>query len=101
MLASLGCLVSYHQTMQSSFAQARAKNGITGAIWDTGRMAQSDLVAALRAHRRAEERAEKTRGELDQAIRDAVLSKDWQIADVAQLTGWSRETIRKIVYPKP
>lgn len=59
-------------------------------------MAQRDLVAALRAHRRAETRAEKTRAELDEAIRDAVNSGDWQIVDVAELVGQSRETIRKI-----
>ena len=82
--------------MQSNFAQVCAKNRTTGAIWDTGRMAQSDLVAALRAHRRAEERAEKTRADLDKAIREAVANDDWQIVDIAELTGWSRETIRKI-----
>lgn len=62
---------------------------------------QADLVAALRAYRRAEDRAKATREQLDEAIRDAVLSGDWQIVDVADLTGWSRETIRKIAHGKP
>lgn len=60
-------------------------------------MAQADLVAALRAHRRAEERVKKAREELDAAIRQAVLEDGWQIVDVAEVTGWSRETVRKIV----
>lgn len=60
-------------------------------------MSQGDLVAALRAHRRAEERVKQTRGQLDEAIRRAVLDEKWQIIDVAELIGWSRETIRKIV----
>lgn len=59
-------------------------------------MAQADLVAALRAYRRAEERAKKARATLDAAIRQAVVDEQWQIIDVAELTGWSRETIRKI-----
>jgi transcriptional regulator of acetoin/glycerol metabolism len=63
-------------------------------------MTQADLVAALRAHRRAEERAKTTREQLDAAIRQAVQDGDWQIVDVAELTGWSRETIRKIAYSK-
>jgi transcriptional regulator of acetoin/glycerol metabolism len=86
--------------MPSTFARVRANNQTTRAIWDTGRMAQSDLVAALRAHRRAEERAQQTRADLDTAIRKAVSLGEWQIVDIAELTGWSRETIRKIANPK-
>jgi transcriptional regulator of acetoin/glycerol metabolism len=66
-------------------------------MWDHGVMTQADLVAALRAHRRAEERAKQTREQLDVEIRRAVQDGTWQIVDVAELTGWSRETIRKIV----
>ncbi len=59
-------------------------------------MAQADLVAKLRAHRVAEARVRDTRQELDAAIREAVASGEWQIIDIAEVTGWSRETIRKI-----
>lgn len=59
-------------------------------------MAQRDLVAALRAHKAAEVRLKETRAALDGAIRQAIKSGEWQIVDVAELTGWSRETIRKI-----
>lgn len=65
-------------------------------MWDHGRVAQKDLVAALRAYRRADERLKQTRIDLDAAIQEAVQSGEWQIVDVAELTGWSRETIRKI-----
>jgi transcriptional regulator of acetoin/glycerol metabolism len=61
-------------------------------------MAQADLVAALRTHKRAEERAKKAREALEAEMRRAVLDGDWQIIDVAALTGWSRETVRKIVH---
>jgi hypothetical protein len=60
-------------------------------------MTQRDLVAKLRAYRRADERVKAARAELDTEIARAVLEDDWQIIDVAELTGWSRETIRAIV----
>lgn len=63
-------------------------------------MAQADLVAALRAHEAAEIQLGKTRQDLEEAIREGVASGDWKIVDVARLTGWSRETVRKIAYPK-
>jgi hypothetical protein len=59
-------------------------------------MAQRDLIAAIRAHKRAEERLKEARANLDNAVRDAVKSGEWQIVDVAEVTGWSRETVRKI-----
>ncbi|TDD97586.1 hypothetical protein [Actinomadura rubrisoli] len=60
-------------------------------------MAQRDLIAAMRAHKRAETRLTEARARLDDAVRDAVKSGEWQIVDVAEVTGWSRETVRKIV----
>ena len=60
------------------------------------RVAQKDLVAVLRAYRRADDRLKQARTDLDEAIQQAVQSGEWQIVDVAELTGWSRETIRKI-----
>jgi transcriptional regulator of acetoin/glycerol metabolism len=69
-------------------------------VCDHRHVPQNDLVAALRAYRRAEERREQTRAALDAEIRRSVKAEEWQIVDVAELTGWSRETIRKIVTTK-
>lgn len=63
-------------------------------------MAQRDLVAALRAYKAAETRLKDARTSLEVEIRNAIKSGEWQIVDVAELTGWSRETIRKIANPK-
>lgn len=60
-------------------------------------MTQRDLVAKLRAYRRAEERLKAARADLDAEIVRAVDEGGWQIIDVAELTGWSRETIRSII----
>lgn len=64
-------------------------------------MAQRDLIAAIRAHKRAETRLAQARADLDDAVRVAVKSGDWQIVDVAEVTGWSRETVRKIANSDP
>lgn len=61
------------------------------------RMATGTLVAKIRAHKTAQERLEQAREDLDQEIARAVNSREWQIIDVAEVTGWSRETIRAIV----
>lgn len=61
------------------------------------RMATGTLVAKIRAHKTAQERLEQARQELDQEIARAVNSREWQIIDVAEVTGWSRETIRAII----
>lgn len=82
--------------MQTQLARKTRNSDTTRAAWDTRRMAQRDLIAALRAFRRAEEKRDQTRSELDDAIREAVRSGEWQIVDIAEVTGWSRETIRKI-----
>ena len=82
--------------MQSYFAQVCANDRVVHTVWKTGRMAQRDLVAAIRAHKRAQERLDEARRNLDEAVRDAVNSGEWQIVDVAEVTGWSRETVRKI-----
>lgn len=82
--------------MQTQLARKTRNSDTTRRAWDTRRMAQRDLIAALRAFRRAEEKRDQTRSELDDAIREAVRSGEWQIVDIAEVTGWSRETIRKI-----
>ena len=60
-------------------------------------MATGTLVAKIRAHKAAQERLDLARHELDQEIARAVASGEWQIIDVAEVTGWSRETIRAII----
>lgn len=87
--------------MQTQLAANRSNGNTMHASWDTRRMAQRDLIAALRAFRRAEEKRDQTRSELDDAIREAVRSGEWQIVDIAEVTGWSRETIRKIANANP
>lgn len=67
------------------------------ATCDDMRMATGTLVAKIRAHKAAQERLDLARQELDQEIARAVASGEWQIIDVAEVTGWSRETIRAIV----
>lgn len=94
--------------MQSSFAQARANSAVLdhanvvvlSEVWNTGRMAQGDLIAAIRAHKQAKARLDEARKNLNEAVRKAVTSGEWQIVDVVEVTGWSRETVRKIAYPK-
>lgn len=86
--------------MPSSFALSHANQMYTEGMWETVRMAQADLVAALRAHRAADVQLRKARTELEEAIRQGVLSGEWKIVDVVEVTGWSRETIRKIAHPK-
>lgn len=60
-------------------------------------MAEANLVAKFRAMKTADERAKAAHDEFDAELRRAVNAKEWQIVDVAELTGWSRETVRKIV----
>jgi DNA-binding XRE family transcriptional regulator len=64
-------------------------------------MAQADLVAKMRAYRAAERRYQEAREELHAEIRRVVAAKEWQIVDIAQLMGVSRETVRAIAKPKP
>lgn len=64
---------------------------------DDMRMTTGTLVAKLRAHRAAQERLKQARHELDEEITRVVDAGEWQIIDVAEVTGWSRETIRAIV----
>lgn len=66
-------------------------------VCEHSHMTQRDLVAKLRAYRRAEERLKSARAELDAEIARAVVEDNWQIMDVAELTKWSRETIRAII----
>lgn len=63
-------------------------------------MGQADLVAAVRAYEDGEKSLEKLREARDIAIRQGITSGEWKIVDVVRLTGLSRETIRKIAYPK-
>lgn len=65
--------------------------------WDHVRMTTGNLIAKIRAHKAAVERLDRARWELDEEITRAVDSGEWQIIDVAEVTGWSRETIRAII----
>lgn len=58
------------------------------------------LLEAHRAHQRAAKRRAKARANLHHAVRESVASGQWKIEDLVWLTGWSRETIRKIAYSK-
>ena len=65
--------------------------------WHDARMATGTLVALIRAHKTAEQRRALARRDLDHEIARVIDSGEWQIIDVAEVTGWSRETIRAIV----
>lgn len=60
-------------------------------------MTTGNLIAKIRAHKAAAERLDRARNELDEEIARVIESGEWQIIDVAEVTGWSRETIRSIV----
>lgn len=56
-----------------------------------------NLVAAWRTDKTAVQRHRASRAELLETMREGVRSGEWQIVDVAELVGLSRETVRKIV----
>jgi len=56
-------------------------------------------VAAIRTFERAAAKVERARAELEDEIRRAIATEEWQIIHVVTVTGWSRETIRKIARP--
>jgi len=53
-------------------------------------------VARYRAFKKAEKRLEEARAALEQELTSAINAKEWQIIDVADLLGVSRETVRAI-----
>lgn len=59
-------------------------------------MSDDPLADAVRAYRRAQQAVERRRDELAAAITDAVRDGRRQ-AEVARLTGYTREHIRRIV----
>ncbi|MEO3922680.1 hypothetical protein ABGB07_02175 [Micromonosporaceae bacterium B7E4] len=59
-------------------------------------MTDDPVATAVRAYRRAEAALDKRRGELADAIGHAVLVDNRKQADVARLTGYTREHIRRI-----
>lgn len=59
-------------------------------------MSDDPLADAVRAYRRAQQSVERRRDELAAEIADAILSGRRQ-AEVARLTGYTREHIRRIV----
>jgi CRP-like cAMP-binding protein len=64
---------------------------------DAKKQAEADLAAATRAFRRAEKVAEKHRTALADVIRRAAAA-DVRQADLARITGYTRERIFQIVH---
>lgn len=65
-------------------------------VCHTRSVTDDPVVTAVRAYRRAEAALDKRRGELANAIGHAVLVENRKQADVARLTGYTREHIRRI-----
>jgi hypothetical protein len=59
-------------------------------------MSDDPVADAVRTYRRAEAALDRKRGELADAIGQAVLVEGRKQADVARLTGYTREHIRRI-----
>lgn len=59
-------------------------------------MASGDLISAVRGVKRAQERLEKAREDLHEAIVVAIRDDGWKQRDVVEVTGYSREHIRRI-----
>lgn len=68
---------------------------LTAACDDIG-MPPGDLISAVRGVSRAKERLEQAREELHEAIVIAIRDDGWKQRDVAQVTGYSREHVRRI-----
>lgn len=87
--------VCHHHT-PSHLAQKYANLICMRMVCEHRRMAQGDLVARYRAFKKAEKRLEEARAALEQELTRAINAKEWQIIDVADLLGVSRETVRAI-----
>lgn len=59
-------------------------------------MPPGDLVSAVRGVKRAQEKLDAAREELHAAIVVAIRDEGWMQRDVAEVTGYSREHIRRI-----
>ena len=59
-------------------------------------MPSGDLISAVRGVKRAQERLDKARETLHAAIVVAIRDEGWKQRDVAEVTGYSREHIRRI-----
>lgn len=70
--------------------------GLLPEVCDHRGMPSGDLVSAVRALKRAEDRAKKAREALHAAIVVAIRDDGWKQQDVAEVTGYSREHIRRI-----
>lgn len=75
-----------------------------GASWrgdmmlrHTGAMTQEELVAAAKAYRRAERIADQRKQELFDEIRAAYNDPSIKTVTIAEITGFTREHVRRIV----
>lgn len=59
-------------------------------------MPPGDLVSAVRGVKRAQEKLDQAREVLHKAIVVAIRDDGWKQRDVAEVTGYSREHIRRI-----
>ena len=66
-----------------------------GSCDDRG-MPPGDLVSAVRAVKRAQEKLDQARDDLHEAIVVAIRDEGWKQRDVVEVTGYSREHIRRI-----
>jgi hypothetical protein len=65
-------------------------------LCDDSGMPPGDLVSAVRAVKRAQEKLDQARDDLHGAIVIAIRDDGWKQRDVAEVTGYSREHIRRI-----
>lgn len=66
--------------------------------WHPVRMDATELTAIARRYRRAEAASKAAREELQRASLEAMADGVKQV-DVARITGWTRETLRKLTPP--
>lgn len=59
-------------------------------------MPSGNLISAVRGVKRAQERLDRAREDLHAAIVVAIRDEGWKQRDVAEVTGYSREHIRRI-----
>lgn len=80
--------------MNVAFINATSKPRLE-ACDDRG-MPSGDLISAVRGVKRAQARLEKAREELHEAIVKAIRDEGWKQRDVVEVTGYSREHVRRI-----
>lgn len=67
------------------------------SVWHNAGMTDREIEQALRAYRRAEAALELRRDRLHAAIAGAVLDRGVRPTDAMRQSGYTRETVRRIV----